>query len=50
MTDAELRAKFDENAGGFLSPAARDRLAEAVAALDALADARSLVDLASVKA
>jgi 2-methylcitrate dehydratase PrpD len=50
MTDAELRAKFDENAGGFLSPAARDRVAEAVAALDTLADARSLVDLASVKA
>jgi 2-methylcitrate dehydratase PrpD len=50
MTDAELRAKFDENAGGFLSPAARDRVAEAVATLDTLADARSLVDLASVKA
>jgi 2-methylcitrate dehydratase PrpD len=50
MTDAELRAKFDENAGGFLSPAARDRVAEAVAALDTLADTRSLVDLASVKA
>jgi len=50
MTDAELRAKFDENAGGFLSPAARDRVADAVAALDTLADARSLVDLAAVKA
>jgi 2-methylcitrate dehydratase PrpD len=50
MTDAELRAKFDENAVGFLSPAARDRVAEAVAALDTLPDARSLVDLAAVKA
>ena len=50
MTDAELRAKFDENAGGFLSKAARDRVADAVFSLDALADARSLVDLAAVKA
>ena len=50
MTDAELRAKFDENASGFLSQAARDRVADAVAALDTLADARSLVDLAAVKA
>jgi 2-methylcitrate dehydratase PrpD len=50
MTDAELRAKFDENAAGFLSPAARDRVADAIAALDTLADARSLVDLAAVKA
>jgi len=50
MTDAELRAKFDENAAGFLSAAARDRVAEAVAALDAMPDARALVDLASRKA
>jgi 2-methylcitrate dehydratase PrpD len=50
MTDAELRAKFDENAGGFLSKTARDRVADAVFSLDALADARSLVDLAAVKA
>jgi 2-methylcitrate dehydratase PrpD len=50
MTDAELRSKFDENAGGFLSPAARDRVADAAAALDTLADVRSLVDLAAVKA
>src|SRR5215510_2965939 len=50
MTDAELRAKFDENAAGFLSAAARDRVAEAVAALDAMPDAKALVDLASRKA
>jgi hypothetical protein len=50
MSDDELRAKFDENAGGFLSPVARDRVAEAVFSLEALADARSLVDLAAVKA
>ena len=46
MTDAELRAKFDENAAGFLSPAARDRVADAVMTLDAAADARALLDLA----
>jgi 2-methylcitrate dehydratase PrpD len=46
MTDAELRAKFDENAGGFLDKAARDRAAEAVMTLDTAADARALVDLA----
>src|SRR5215471_15356557 len=46
MTDAELRAKFDENAAGFLSPTARDRVADAVTNLDGLADARALVDLA----
>jgi 2-methylcitrate dehydratase PrpD len=46
MTDAELRAKFDENAAGFLSPAGRDRVADAVANLDGLSDARTLLDLA----
>jgi len=50
MSDDELRAKFDENASGFLSPVARDRVAEAVFSLEALADARALVDLAAVKA
>jgi 2-methylcitrate dehydratase PrpD len=48
MTDAELRAKFDENAAGFLPPAARDRVARAVATLDDMLDARALVDLVSV--
>ena len=47
MTDAELRAKFDENAEGLLSPTARERVAEAVAALDDMLDARALVDLVS---
>jgi 2-methylcitrate dehydratase PrpD len=46
MTDAELRAKFDENAAGFLTPAARDRVADAVANLDSLSDTRTLLDLA----
>ena len=45
MTDAELRAKFDENADGFLSPAARDRVAAAVDDLERMPDARALVDL-----
>ena len=45
MTDAELRAKFDENAEGFLSPDARDRVALAIDGLDQLPDARALVDL-----
>jgi 2-methylcitrate dehydratase PrpD len=45
MTDAELRAKFDENADGTLDAAARDRVADAVERLETLADARALVDL-----
>ncbi len=45
MTDAELRAKFDENAEGFLPAAARDRVAGAVLRLDEMPDARALVDL-----
>jgi 2-methylcitrate dehydratase PrpD len=47
MTDAELRAKFDENAAGVLSAAAREHVAAAVAALDDMPDARALVDLVS---
>ncbi|HKF66320.1 MAG TPA: hypothetical protein VKB36_07325, partial [Vicinamibacterales bacterium] len=47
MTDAELRAKFDENAAGFLSAAARDRVADAVATLDKMPDVRALLDLVS---
>jgi 2-methylcitrate dehydratase PrpD len=46
MTADELRAKFDDNAGSVLDAAARDRLAEAAAGLDALEDAGSLVALA----
>ena len=45
MTDAELRAKFDENAEGFLDGAARDRVADAVDRLETLPDVRALVDL-----
>jgi 2-methylcitrate dehydratase PrpD len=45
MTDADLRAKFDENAEGVLDAAARDRVASAVDRLETLDDARALVDL-----
>jgi len=44
MTAADLRAKFDENAGGFLDQAARDRVADAVSRLEKLPDARALFD------
>ena len=46
MSDDELRAKFDENAGGFLSTAARGRVAEGAMNLEEFADGRALVDLA----
>ena len=46
MSDAELRAKFDDNAGGFLSASQRDRLAREVAQAENLPDARTIVDLA----
>jgi 2-methylcitrate dehydratase PrpD len=46
MSEAELRAKFDDNAGGFLSEAQRDRLAREIARTENLADARVLMDLA----
>jgi 2-methylcitrate dehydratase PrpD len=49
MSDAELRAKFDENAEGLLDRAARDRVAEAVMTLDTAADARALLDLAAAR-
>ena len=45
MTEAELRAKFDENAEGMLDAAGRDRVAETVDRLETLTDARTLVDL-----
>jgi 2-methylcitrate dehydratase PrpD len=45
MSDADLRAKFDENARGFLAAPARARLYDAILELDALPDARRLVDL-----
>jgi 2-methylcitrate dehydratase PrpD len=47
MTYEELRAKFDENASGFLSKDQRARLAESVGVLETLPDAKVLVDLAT---
>jgi len=46
MSDAELRAKFDENAHGFLSAERRDRLAAEINRLEHLPDAKVIVDLA----
>jgi len=46
MTAGELRAKFDDNAGSVLDAASRTRLADAVAGLESLDDAGSLVALA----
>jgi len=43
MTYEELRAKFDENASGFLDAPARDRLAGEIMRLEELADAGILV-------
>jgi 2-methylcitrate dehydratase PrpD len=48
MTYQELRAKFDENASGFLTASARERLAEEIRGLETLAEVR-LVDLACAK-
>jgi 2-methylcitrate dehydratase PrpD len=42
MTEAELRAKFDENAAAILSKPARDRLADQILSLDRLPDASAL--------
>jgi 2-methylcitrate dehydratase PrpD len=47
MSDVELRAKFDDNASGFLSATQRDRLAREIAQAENLADARVLVALTS---
>jgi 2-methylcitrate dehydratase PrpD len=44
MTNDELRAKFDDNASGFLSAAQRDHLAEEIGRLEALPDASTLLD------
>jgi 2-methylcitrate dehydratase PrpD len=46
MTDAELRAKFDANAEGFLNADARERLATEIMRLEELPDASVVVDLA----
>jgi len=45
MSDEELRAKFDDNAKGFLSREACQRLAEAIANLERLDDASELIAL-----
>lgn len=47
MSYDELRAKFDENASGFLSADARARIADHVRRLETLPDAKVLVDLAT---
>ena len=47
MTHAELRAKFDDNAGAFLDAAARDKLAGEIERLETLPSARLLVELAT---
>jgi 2-methylcitrate dehydratase PrpD len=45
MSYAEIRAKFDENAGGFLTKPQRDRLADEISRLEQLPDASALVGL-----
>lgn len=47
MTYAELRAKFEDNASGFLSAEARGRLADQIQDLDRLTDAKLLPELAT---
>jgi 2-methylcitrate dehydratase PrpD len=47
MTHQELRAKFDENAGAFLSADARARVADEIDRLETLPDAKVLVQLAT---
>jgi 2-methylcitrate dehydratase PrpD len=49
MSEADLRAKFDENAGAFLDHDARSRLADAIGRLDTLPDASSLAALATAR-
>jgi 2-methylcitrate dehydratase PrpD len=45
MTYEELRAKFDDNSGAFLSPAQRDELADTIQTLDGLKNAAALLDI-----
>ena len=45
MSEAELRAKFDDNAGAVLPASARDRLASEIGRTQNLSDASTLVDL-----
>lgn len=46
MSDTELRAKFDENASGLLSPLQRARLVDEIMRLESAPDASVLVSLA----
>jgi 2-methylcitrate dehydratase PrpD len=48
MSESELKAKFDDNVSGFLSPARRDRLAQEIGRTENLPDARTIVDLAEI--
>ncbi|MEP7355553.1 MAG: MmgE/PrpD family protein, partial [Acidobacteriota bacterium] len=48
MTQAELTAKFHQNAAGLLSPSARASLAAGILALDTLPNARELLRLAQI--
>ena len=50
MTNQELRAKFEDNASGLLSAAARARMADEIQRLELLPDAKVLVELASAAA
>jgi len=47
MSYEELRAKFDDNASGFLSSDARARLTDQIQNLERLPDAKTLVELAT---
>jgi 2-methylcitrate dehydratase PrpD len=47
MTYQELRAKFEDNAGGFLAAEARARVADEIQRLETLPDAKALVELAT---
>jgi 2-methylcitrate dehydratase PrpD len=49
MTYEEIRAKFDENASGFLSASRRDKVAILVRDLEMLGDASELVRSACVR-
>ena len=48
MSDEELRAKFDDNASGFLSATQRDTLASTIARTEQLPDVKDLIDLAVI--
>ena len=45
MTYEEIRAKFDENASGFLDAGRRDRMAEQIGRLEFLEDASQLLNI-----